>query len=130
MKHNTKRDKNREYLAIAALAGLGVLAVCVRDASAVVTSDCSSTPDSCDLQQKSTILRSVIWNSTTSNAPCSTTAWNTLLPKERFPIGTDKDNKVVLVSGVRAPLAFLNGVCEFHRKTGGNADRGIAELQA
>ncbi len=118
----------------AARLGLGVMALYPGHARAADTpvADCSSGPDACDLQLRSTMIRSVLWKNASSSQGCSVEAWNAL-PKERFPKGT-KDGATVLVSGVRAPTSFLNGVCEFHRKSGGrangDADRGIAELQA
>jgi hypothetical protein len=134
----TVREKTRQFVRLAALtglAGLGMVVFWGHDASGALdttTGDCSTSPDVCDLQQRSTTIRSVLWKSDTSSKGCSEAAWNAL-PKERYPKGT-KDGTAVIVSGVRAPISFLNGVCEFHRTASsgpsGDADRGIAELQA
>ncbi len=136
MKSPVQCHDTRKYLVIlAALSGLGTVALCAKNAAAAdtpVTGDCASSPESCDLQQRSTILRTILWTSASTSGACSSESWNGL-PKERYPKASS-NGAAVLASGVRGPVSFLNGVCEFHRKSAGvssgDAARGIAELQA
>jgi hypothetical protein len=97
---------------------LAIAFFAVRAAKAVDGGDCSRNPDSCDFQEKRTVLRSEIW----SGADCNPLRWNGL-PSDGFPIDEN-----VLQIGPRAPVHFLTGACEMHRP-GGNIDNGISELQ-
>jgi hypothetical protein len=83
---------------------------------------CSRSPESCDFQEDRTVLRPELWS-----GDCQPSRWDSLSPRY-FPV-EERDGKRVLQVGPRAPVNFLNGVCEVHKKEGGNIDVGISELQ-
>jgi len=83
---------------------------------------CKGKPKSCDFQEHSTLLRSQLWG-----GECQPSRWNTL-PPQAFPM-EEHDKKPALQLGPRAPVHFLNGICEAHKEKDANLDRGISELQ-
>ncbi|AUX28978.1 MULTISPECIES: hypothetical protein [Sorangium] len=93
----------------------------MRMAAAQVDDECSRNLASCDLQERKTHLRAQLWS-----GACDPSQWDAL-PRQGYPIErVDGDLKIKV--GPRAPVHFLNGVCEAHRRDG-DVDHGLHELE-
>ncbi|WP_437479063.1 hypothetical protein WME75_32175 [Sorangium sp. So ce1014] len=92
-----------------------------RMAAAQEDDECSRNLASCDLQERKTHLRAQLWS-----GPCDPSRWDAL-PRQGYPLErVDGDQKIKV--GPRAPVHFLNGVCEAHRRDG-DVDHGLHELE-
>ncbi|WP_438016818.1 hypothetical protein WMF18_39470 [Sorangium sp. So ce315] len=92
-----------------------------RMAAAQVDDECSRNLASCDLQERKTHLRAQIWS-----GACDPSQWDAL-PRAGYPIERVDGSPRIKV-GPRAPVHFLNGVCEAHRPDG-DVDHGLHELE-
>jgi hypothetical protein len=105
----------------ASLAVVSLLTtVAVLHRAEALEGECGRNPAACDLQPTRTLLRSQIWR----GADCKPSQWEGL-PRVGFPF----DGAGKLQLGLRAPAAFLAGVCHARSPNGG-VEQGIAELQA
>ncbi|WP_437725914.1 hypothetical protein [Sorangium sp. So ce861] len=111
---------------LAAYIPLVVAAACAtlpatRMAAAQEDEECLRDLASCDLQERKTHLRAQIWSGS-----CEPSQWDAL-PRRGYPIELVGGSPKVKV-GPRAPVHFLNGVCEAHRPDG-DVDHGLHELE-
>ncbi|WP_437957449.1 hypothetical protein WME76_40035 [Sorangium sp. So ce119] len=103
------------------VAGVFATVPGMKMAAAQVGDECSRDLASCDLQERKTHLRAQIWS-----GRCDPSQWDAL-PRQGYPIDTVDGSPKVKV-GPRAPVHFLNGVCEAHRPDG-DVDHGLHELE-
>ncbi|WP_437513787.1 hypothetical protein [Sorangium sp. So ce1099] len=114
------RQDLASYIPLVAAAVFATLPA-ARMAAAQAGDQCLRDLAACDLQERKTHLRAQLWS-----GPCEPSQWDAL-PPQGYPIDVDGGNLKVQV-GPRAPVHFLNGVCEAHRPDG-DVDHGLHELE-